>query len=136
VFVSRRDHAFMRRFQPVEAMFKRLHRAAADVDDILAQLGFARRHQRPHQVAVRQDQRRVGQQPRADGVVQRVGHAPIFWPVLAQSALNRSSPLSVSTWLAIALMTEGGAVITSAPTRAHSITWLTERIEAASRLVS
>ena len=60
----------------------------------------------------------------------------IFWPVLAQSALNWSSPLSVRMWFAIALMTAGGAVITSAPMRAHSMMWFTDRIEAASRFVS
>jgi hypothetical protein len=39
----------------------------------------------------------------------------IFCPVFSQSFRNPSSPLSVSTWFAIALMTPGGAVATSAP---------------------
>ena len=55
----------------------------------------------------------------------------IFWPVLAQSFRNWSRPLSVRTWFAIALMTAGGAVMTSAPILAQSITWFTVRIEAA-----
>lgn len=55
----------------------------------------------------------------------------IFWPVFAQSALNWSRPLSVSTWLARALMTFGGAVTTSAPIRAQSLTWLAVRMDAA-----
>jgi hypothetical protein len=55
----------------------------------------------------------------------------IFCPVLAQSAMNCSSPLSVSTWFASPLITAGGAVITSAPIRAQSLTWLAVRMEAA-----
>jgi hypothetical protein len=55
----------------------------------------------------------------------------IFWPVFAQSAMNCSSPLSVRTWDARALITAGGAVTTSAPIRAQSLTWLAVRIEAA-----
>jgi hypothetical protein len=55
----------------------------------------------------------------------------IFCPVFAQSAMNCSSPLSVRTWLASALMTAGGAVMTSAPISAQSLTWLAVRMEAA-----
>lgn len=52
------------------------------------------------------------------------------------SAKKASSPLSVNGWLIIDLMTPGGAVITSAPRRALSRTWFTDRIEAARISVS
>lgn len=60
----------------------------------------------------------------------------ILMPAALMSARKASSPLSVSGWFAIALMTPGGAVITSAPINAASFTWLTVRIEAARICVS
>ena len=56
---------------------------------------------------------------------------PIFWPVLAQSARNVSSPLSVSGCLTSAFSVAGGTVATSAPISAACLTWFTVRIEAA-----
>ena len=55
----------------------------------------------------------------------------IFCPVFAQSFMNCSSPLSVSGCDASPMMTDGGAVITSAPISAHCVTWFALRIEAA-----
>jgi len=60
----------------------------------------------------------------------------IFCPVFAQSFMNCSSPLSVRTWPAMALITFGGAVITSAPIRAHCEAWFRVRTEAARIWVS
>ncbi len=70
------------------------------------------------------------------GVPLAGGLQRIFCPVFAQSFRNASSPLSVSGWLAIALMTAGGAVATSAPILAASAMWFTVRIEAARICVS
>ena len=47
------------------------------------------------------------------------------------SSKKAAKPLSVSGWFIIDFMTDGGAVITSAPIRALSNAWLTVRIEAA-----
>lgn len=74
--------------------------------------------------------RRAGA-PRFGGTAQT-----ILIPAFSASVRNCARPLSVSTWLAMALITAGGAVATSAPILAHSDMWLGERIEAARIWVS
>ena len=73
-------------------------------------------------------------QDRAEAVKRGfVGHGlpdQIDCPVLAQSAMKPSMPLSVRMCLNSPLMTEGGAVITSAPIFAASSTWMPWRTEA------
>ena len=52
-------------------------------------------------------------------------------PAFLASARKVSRPLSVSGWLTRLRITEGGAVITSAPANAESFTWFGLRMEAA-----
>ena len=55
----------------------------------------------------------------------------IFCFVFFISSKNAAKPLSVSGWFIMDFMTDGGAVITSAPIRALSNAWFTVRIDAA-----
>ena len=155
VFIGGRDHRPVRVFQPVQPVFQPVHRDAAQIDDIGPHRAPVGRDQRIHHVDIFQQgfgfrddavtQVLFDHKRGAFGRVTDMGQlcAPcsilswytqlqrIFCPVFAQSFINCSNPLSVSTWEARPLITAGGAVITSAPMRAHSVTWFAVRMEAA-----
>src|SRR6056297_411661 len=61
VFIGRRDDGSVGVFQTVQPVFQPLHRDTAHVDNVSAHLPVIGRDERPHQVAVVQDQIRVAQ---------------------------------------------------------------------------